>query len=50
MWVGVAILAAGALIAAALPFSSRASARAQAAAEQAGAARSTASELAGVTA
>jgi hypothetical protein len=49
MWVGTAVLAAGALIAAALPFSSRASARAQAAAQEAGAPRSSAPELAGVT-
>jgi EmrB/QacA subfamily drug resistance transporter len=45
MWVGVAVLGVGALIAAALPFSTRAAARAQAASEQAGAAAS--SEQAG---
>jgi hypothetical protein len=47
MWVGVAVLGAGALIAAGLPFSSRAAARVQAASEEAGAARSSATELTG---
>ena len=47
MWVGVAVLAAGALTAAGLPFNTRAGARAQAASEQAGAARSSSAELAG---
>jgi EmrB/QacA subfamily drug resistance transporter len=50
MWVGVAVLGSGALLAAALPFSTRASARAQAAAEQTAAGRSGAAELAGVVA
>jgi hypothetical protein len=49
MWVGVAVLAAGALIAAALPFSTRASAEAQAVAE-AGEELAAPGELAGAAA